>query len=135
MLLSKECDYAIRIMRALAGGELVSVQQICRQEGMTVSMAYKLARKLEKTGYIRSYRGSNGGYSLNVSLKEVTLYDICKAIDKDLLVCKCISCGYACEKNTEASPCLVHRELCRIQGILNRELRSKSLSEILSQSP
>ena len=132
MLVSRECDYAVRIMRALSKGELVRVQEICQREDITVAMAYKLARKLEKSGYIRSYRGSSGGYSLNKDLREVTLYDICRAVDQELFVSSCTGCGYICSRDTENCPCLVHKELCRIQEVLIRELRSKSLSDMLN---
>ena len=41
MLFTKECDYAIRIMRALSDGELVSVSNICAAEQLPSAMTYK----------------------------------------------------------------------------------------------
>ena len=38
MLFTKECDYAIRIMRALSSGELISVSRICEMEVPTGDM-------------------------------------------------------------------------------------------------
>ena len=46
MLFTKECDYAIRIMRALSDGELVSVSNICAAEQLPSAMTYKITRKL-----------------------------------------------------------------------------------------
>ena len=50
MLFTKECDYAIRIMRALSSGELISVSRICEMEHLPSAMTYKITRKLEKSG-------------------------------------------------------------------------------------
>lgn len=131
MLLTRECDYAVRIMRALASGEIVSVQEICRREDITVSIAYKLTRKLEKAGCIQSHRGSSGGYSLKRRLDEVTLFDICTAVDKDLFVNSCTGPEGDCSRNTGEHPCMVHQEMCRLQAVLTKELRARSLREIL----
>ena len=54
MLFTKECDYAIRIMRALSDGELVSVSNICAAEQLPSAMTYKITRKLEKQGLLKS---------------------------------------------------------------------------------
>lgn len=131
MLLTRECDYAIRIIRALKGGDIVSVQEISQKEGITASIAYKLARKLEKSGYLKSYRGSNGGYALNKRLSQVTLYDLCQAVDKKIFICSCANREFACTQNTVEKPCRVHQELCRIQKLVETELKAKPLSEIL----
>ena len=75
MLFTKECDYAIRIMRALSSGELISVSRICEMEHLPSAMTYKITRKLEKSGFLKSCRGTNGGYALNLKLAEISLYD------------------------------------------------------------
>ena len=108
MLFTKECDYAIRIMRALSDGELVSVSNICAAEQLPSAMTYKITRKLEKQGLLKSCRGTNGGYCLNRTLSEISLYDM----------------------NNQQKPCLVHREFCRLQSMLLQEMRQKSLSEL-----
>ena len=117
MLFTKECDYAIRIMRALSDGELVSVSNICAAEQLPSAMTYKITRKLEKQGLLKSCRGTNGGYCLNRTLSEISLYE-------------CMKDGYHCSMNNQQKPCLVHREFCRLQSMLLQEMRQKSLSEL-----
>ena len=94
MLFTKECDYAIRIMRALSSGELISVSRICEMEHLPSAMTYKITRKLEKSGFLKSCRGTNGGYALNLKLAEISLYDLCAAIDPDILLLECMKEGY-----------------------------------------
>ena len=68
MLITRECDYAVRIVRALAGGEKLCVNQICEKEDLTPAFVYKILKKLEKKEIVKSFRGSNGGYALKKSL-------------------------------------------------------------------
>lgn len=131
MLITRECDYAIRIIRALSSGEILNVPTICGKEDLTSAITYKMARKLEKAGLIKSYRGSTGGYSLNCDLELTTLYDILTAIDSNLLLIECMQSGYDCSVNQPKHPCLAHKEFLRIQMNLNKELKNCSLAKLL----
>ncbi|MBS6646160.1 MAG: Rrf2 family transcriptional regulator [Clostridiaceae bacterium] len=132
MLFTRECDYAVRIIRALSQGDVVSVQEISAKEDITVSITYKITRKLEKSGILKSHRGSNGGYSLCRPAAELTLYDVFTVIDPDLLITECMGASYSCSRNTGSHPCLVHGEFGRLQNLLVMELKSKPLSELFS---
>ncbi|WP_394523867.1 RrF2 family transcriptional regulator [Lacrimispora sp. JR3] len=133
MLITKESDYAIRIIRALSSGETENISTICEKEQMTSANAYKIARKLEKSGYIKSYRGSAGGYALNCDLEQTTLYDIISVIDPKMVLIECMQAGYDCPLHSHKSPCHVHREFSRIQRNLNQDLKKFSLAKILAE--
>lgn len=130
MLFTKECDYAIRVMRALSSGDFINVNTICTMENISSAMAYKITRKLEKAGFLKSLRGANGGYALNRSLEDISLYDVCSAIEPDILLLECMKKDYHCSMNTQNTPCLVHGEFCRIQHILLHELQQKNLADL-----
>ena len=63
---------------------------------------------------------------------ELNLYEICRAVDKDLFLNDCMKEGYVCSRNPADTPCMVHKELCRIQAILVKDLRRKTLKDILT---
>lgn len=128
MLFTRECDYAVRIIRALSAGGIVSVQDIAAGEDLSVSITYKITRKLEKAGLIESYRGSSGGYALKQPLDRLTLYDVFTVIDHDLLITECAGHSHTCSRNTGGHVCLVHGEFCRLQRLMMQELKSKPLS-------
>ncbi|MBT9775501.1 Rrf2 family transcriptional regulator [Clostridium sp. MCC353] len=132
MLFTRECDYAVRIVRALSHGGIVSVQEISAKEDITVSIAYKITRKLEKSGLLKSHRGSSGGYSLTRPVTQLTLYDVFTVIDPDLLITECMGSSYSCSRNTGTHPCRVHGEFSRLQNLLVRELKAKTLSDLIS---
>ena len=73
MLITRECDYAVRIVRALAGGDKLCVNQICEKEELTPAFVYKILKKLEKGDLVKSFRGSNGGYALKKDIGQITL--------------------------------------------------------------
>lgn len=131
MLFTRECDYAIRMIRALSSEEAISVPKICQMEHLPSAMAYKIARKLEKSGLLKSYRGSAGGYALARSLSSISLYDICKIISPDILTFECMKKGHYCPMNRSDAPCKVHDEFSRLQKILIQELKGKSMADIL----
>ena len=133
MLFTRECDYAVRMIRAPASGEIISIHSICEREKITTAIAYKIARKLEKAGLIRSYRGNTGGYALTCDLNRLTLLDVFYAIDPNLLLTDCMQSGYECPRNRPGDPCQVHGELCRIQAQLTQSLREKSIAQILQK--
>jgi len=134
MLLTKECDYGIRIIRALAGGEKKTVAVICEMEQIPVPYAYKILKKLERAGLLRSLRGRDGGYQLAKSLDEITLYDIVTAVDEHLFIFECLSDHSHCPLHQADKLCTVHLELDRLQALLLTEMQAKTMRQIL-QTP
>ena len=133
MLITRECDYAVRVLRAMAGEKRVSVNEICEKELITAPFAYKILKKLQKSGLVRGYRGVHGGYSLNCELDKVTLYDVYTTIDPQLFIIDCLEPGYDCARNgADGVACSVHRELCEIQEELSRMLKRKSLEKLIN---
>ena len=66
MLITRECDYAVRVIRALSGAERLSVGEICEREEITAPFAYKILKKLQKAKLVRGYRGVHGITSMDI---------------------------------------------------------------------
>lgn len=132
MLITRECDYAVRVLRAMVGAERVSVGEICEKELITAPFAYKILKKLQKSGFVRGYRGVHGGYSLDCDLEKITLYDVYTAIDPGMFIIDCLDPDYSCARNGKGeAACTVHCELCEIQNELIRLLKRKTLKELM----
>jgi Rrf2 family protein len=132
MLLTRECDYAIRLVRALSRSGEGSVTQLCGDECVPQQYAYKILKKLERSGIVRGYRGPQGGYRLLKSPLDLTLLDIVTATEDKPLLSACLSNNFSCPRNSETSPCSVHSELCRLQELVASELSRKNLSEVFN---
>lgn len=131
MLITRECDYAVRVVRALADGRRMSVGEICEKEFITAPFAYKILKKLQKVGIVKGFRGVHGGYSLNRVAKELTLYDVYTAIDPEFFIIDCLEPGYQCICNGSGNQaCTVHEELQRVQKELCKMLQEKNLEDI-----
>ena len=133
MFLTRECDYGIRIIRALADGQKKSVDIICELEHIPNKFAYKIIKKLHHAGFVQSLRGRDGGYRLVKPLDSFSIYDIVSAIDDNLIIFGCLRVNNNCphkHKNSDKL-CPVHLEYERIQGVLDSEMRLRTLSEIM----
>lgn len=130
MFITRECDYAIRIVRALANTEKKSVNVICEEEHVPVYFAYKILKKLERAKLVSSIRGAVGGYQLAKDLKKVTLYDVISSVDAELILNACLKDGFQCPKNPNETCCKVHVELDRIQDNLVNMLHEKTMDQL-----
>ena len=133
MLITRECDYALRLIRNLSADGVNSIRNIAKKEKISNAIAYKVAGKLEKGGLIESVRGNKGGYLLARGADEITLLDVYKIMEPDGAINECLKAGVECPLNTGDKPCAVHAELERIQNVLMDEMGRKSLLEVLSE--
>ena len=131
MFLTKECDYAIRIVRSLAGREMRSVRSICQAENMPHPFAYKILKKLEHAQIVKSFRGSTGGYQLVKDPELLTMLEIVSAVDDHLYLNECLQEGYICDNNRNGTACCVHIELDRIQSMLLGALSEKPMIQLV----
>ena len=125
MLITREMDYAIRAVRALADGEKHNIKEICSMEDIPTEFGYKVLKKLSHSEIVTVIRGQGGGYRLLCDLNETTLLD-------NLLLNECLEGGYVCINNSGEKVCTVHKELCRIQNVLIAELKANTLAQILA---
>jgi len=133
MFLTKECDYGVRIIRALSCGTKKTIETIAEEEQMPQKYAYKIIKKLVIAGLVHSIRGRIGGYTLNKPLSKFHLLDIIAAVDTERYVSDCLRDSSRCPfKNDPAQACTVHLELSRVQSLVYSELSSKTMDKILN---
>ena len=132
MFLTRECDYGLRIIRALAEGGKKTAEEICGAESIPSQFAYKILKKLERTGFLQSSRGRDGGYWLIKSLDAFSIYDIVSSIDENLFINECLRDDRPCLRNDPDHPCAVHRELERIQSVLVDQMSGKSILQVVT---
>lgn len=126
MLITRETDYAMRTVRALAGGKRLNIKQICELENIPVQFAYKILKKLSEKNILRIIRGAGGGYCLEADLNVLTMYDILIAIENDEDyngVNSCLKKGVVCSNNNCDKHCKMNLEFKRINKVLEEELK------------
>lgn len=132
MLVTREMDYALRILRALYQNKQLSAAAIAQREHMPRAVTLKILKELHAAGLVTSRRGSSGGYLLSRPCETLYLGDLFQALGESLLVNRCQRPGYRCENRPEGD-CGLCRELSRIQQILDAELRKTPLSAMFQE--
>ena len=132
LVITRETDYALRILRALLDGELHAAGEIAQTELLPQAFAYKILKKLEKAGLLEIRRGTAGGCRLTADLDQTSLYDLMLAMGERSGLSACMEPDYQCSWRSSHGGCGVHCKLLEIQRALDMELRSHSLREILA---
>ena len=140
MKVSAQEEYGLRCILQIARhqrsgrGNPLTLSEISREEGLTVSHVAKLIRTLRKAGLVKSVLGRTGGYSLSrasdaISVAEVLaalgggrLYDTsyCDRHSGDLKVC------------THMGDCSIRSLWGVLEDLLEKVLRRTMLSELIS---
>lgn len=131
MLITREMDYALRILRALHQERQLSAAAIARRETIPKAVTLKLLKQLHSAGLVTSRRGASGGYLLN-SREPLFLWDVFRALEGAPLINRCQQPEYQCENYPEGG-CGLCRELSRIQAVLDTEFHKTPLSAIFQE--
>ena len=94
MKLTTKTRYGMRAITELAmrhNNGPVSVSNIAKKEGISITYLGQLLNKLKKSGIVKSIRGLRGGYILSKDPKDVTVFDVVKVLEGDLSVVFCMS--------------------------------------------
>jgi FeS assembly SUF system regulator len=89
--ISKMTDYAIMVMVELnaSKGEVLSAQALAERSHLELPTVSKVLKLLVKTGMVDSYRGSNGGYSLERKAADISVAEIITAIEGPIAMTEC----------------------------------------------
>lgn len=87
MRLSARADYALRaaVELAAADGGHVTAEQLARAQQIPGKFLEAILTQLRRAGLVRSQRGPEGGFWLAKPASEITLADIIRAIDGQLV--------------------------------------------------
>ena len=89
MKLSVKVDYACRVLAQMAKyhgtDELAHIEQLAEVEAVPANYLVQILSELRNGGLITSRRGKQGGYALARPPEDITLYDIVKLIEGDVL--------------------------------------------------
>lgn len=93
MKISTRGRYALRLMLDLAlnnTGELVRVKDIAARQGISEKYLEQIISMLKKAGYVKSLRGSQGGYCLARDPKTYTVGSILRLTEGNLAPVACL---------------------------------------------
>lgn len=93
MRVSTKGRYALRIMADLAEhntGEYIRLKEISERQKITLKYMEQIMPMLTRAGYVKSYRGNNGGYMLAKKPEDYTAGDILRVTEGSMAPIPCI---------------------------------------------
>jgi Rrf2 family cysteine metabolism transcriptional repressor len=89
MKLTVKSDYACRAIEALAlhhpSHRPMRIEEIARKEAIPANYLVQILIELKSKGLIQSRRGKAGGYVLAKSPREITVGDVVRAVEGEIL--------------------------------------------------
>ena len=136
MLITRETDYALRILRALSRGEKLTAERLHKEEVIPKPFAYKILKKLERAKFVEIIRGAEGGFRPAADFKTVNLLMLVKAMETNRLVGSCVAPDYECEwKKKQGAQCNVHDHLKHLQEKLDQEMKNLTIHQLIFDPP
>src|SRR5215472_13714659 len=87
MRLSARADYALRaaVELAASSGDHTTAEQLARAQNIPAKFLEAILTQLRRAGLVRSQRGPEGGFWLAKPANEISLADIIRAVDGQLV--------------------------------------------------
>jgi len=127
--MSTRVRYAVRAMIELALNyetEPIQLKDIASKQDISVKYLEQIMAPLRVRGYVRTQKGSRGGYHLAVKPEDITIYDIVESIEGSLAPVPCVD-DNSCER---IDRCVTRAVWKRVKDVLVEELQSHNLAKL-----
>ncbi|MGB9731945.1 MULTISPECIES: RrF2 family transcriptional regulator [Calditerrivibrio] len=131
MKITKASDYALRVVGFFATAEKNryymrnELSEIC---SVPDSFLGKILQHLVKSGILESERGKKGGFRLSKNPEDITLYDIIRSVEGEIVINECLVEGNACKISGN---CKIHNVLDQVRCNLINELKKVNVSNLV----
>ena len=133
-MITRETDYALRALLCLATrgqGQVIATSAMAEEMDIPYRFLRRILQKLHVAGLVGSSRGKTGGVWLRPDPASLSLRDVVFHVDPSTVTLNaCLIDGTACNR---VSRCVVHDELVRVQAILEHELSTTTLAELVQR--
>lgn len=129
-MMSKSCEYGLRATLYIAArreGSYVSIRDISQELDISFHFLTKILQKLTHNGILKSYRGPSGGVDLARPAKNISLYDIVRAIEERDIFTSCVLGLHGCG---EKQPCPLHDHWAGERGRIEKMFRGATLDRL-----
>jgi Rrf2 family protein len=135
MLFTKSTAYALQALIELSRfDEPVDVTKISELTELPKPFLAKLLQNLSKKGFVKSYKGINGGFVLAKKPEEINIVEVFKALkDKESIVFYCSSDGNNCTRNRHKI-CELWPFFAKIEDEISEILQKYTLADVIRMS-
>lgn len=133
MQLSTKVRYAARAMIELANkynNEPIQLNDVACSQDISVKYLEQVMAPLRARGFVRTQKGSRGGYHLAVEPSKITLYDIVESIEGSLSPVACVDSDLYCDR---IEKCVTRSVWTGVRDAIKKELESKTLEDLAKE--
>ena len=107
----------------------VFLKDIAINQEISEKYLSRIVVELKTAGFLESFRGSHGGYTLARSPKEITVRQIVAALEGDLSPVDCVKAGGKCKRMAMCAT----QDVWRVLGeAINNALESITLAQLVA---
>jgi len=131
MQITRASEYAIRAVLFMARSpyrDVVLKKDICRTQDITPAFLTKIFQPMIKHGIIGSQRGVGGGFFLARRPEEISLLDVIRAQEGEILLNTCLEAKGACSRDMI---CPVHSTWKELRQSMLQSLSGKTFIDLL----
>jgi len=133
MKLSSRTRYGIRAILELAekyGKGPLQLRAIAHSQDISVKYLEQLMALLKSAGFVRSIRGSKGGYTLAKDPNQIKLSDVFNALEGPFVTSECINNNNYCQR---VADCVARQVWVEVQQAVMNVLKAKTLQDLVDK--
>ena len=130
MKLSTRARYGVRALLELTlnqGNGPMLMSEIAENQAISRKYLHAILSRLKAAGFVRSVRGSGGGYVLAKNPEDVYLKDVLEVLEGSLSLVDCVDSPGICK---QIGKCATHDLWEDMSQALEKELNGRTLQEL-----
>ena len=134
MKLSTRTRYGVRAILELAGNQNkgpLRIKTIAHRQDISVKYLEQLMTILKSAGFVRSIRGSKGGYILAKAANQIKLGDVFNALEGSVTTVECLENENYCAR---AADCVTRQVWAEVQEAIMNVLQSMTLQDLVDRA-
>jgi len=134
MKLSTRTRYGIRAIIEMAqhtGKRPLQLHTIAERQDISVKYLEQLMTVLRAAGFIRSIRGSRGGYLLAKPADQITVSELFKCLEGPVTTSECVEDSDYCKR---AADCSARDLWIRVENAIENVLKSITLKDLIEKT-
>ncbi|MHC4193317.1 MAG: RrF2 family transcriptional regulator [Planctomycetota bacterium] len=134
MKLSTRTRYGMRAILQLArhyGKGPLQTRAIAKQEDISGKYLEQLMATLKSAGFVRSVRGSKGGYMLAKAPNQIKLNEIFNSLEGPVATVECVQDEDYCER---VADCVTRQVWTEVQRAITNVLESITLQDLVGRA-
>jgi Rrf2 family protein len=130
MELTRKGEYAIRGIVYLAtrpDDQVCLLSDIAAAVDVPPTFLAKIFQQFSKIGFVKSYRGTGGGFVLGRTPDKITLLEVVEAVEGPIIPNRCVTGGDECNRS---NTCNVHPVWINVQNQVRDILAGVTLKDL-----